>query len=108
VFDAIVDIKSSSPDIGSLILRDLAGYATLPFIAAFDAPQVMYLRPGEMEAKPSSSGRKQVTYIGLAKKVMPLIVSTYMEHQQQELVYQDGTLEAIFAVCDPLAPLVGG
>jgi hypothetical protein len=108
VFDAITGIKRTVPDIGSLVLRDLAGYVTLPFLAAFDAPQVMYVRSGETQAKPSSSGRKRVTYIGLAKKVMPLIVSIYNEHQQQELIYEDGTLETIFAVRGRSVPLVSG
>jgi hypothetical protein len=71
---------------------------TLPFLAAFDAPQIMYTRSGETAAKPSSSSRKQVTYIGLTKKTMPLIVDIYNEHQHEQLIYEDGSLEAIFTV----------
>jgi hypothetical protein len=98
ILDAVMDMKCSSSDTASLLLRHLAGYVVLPFLSAFEAPQVFYVRPGETGVKPSSSGRKRVTYVGLVKKVMPLIVDVYDKHQQDMLLYEDGTVEAIFAV----------
>jgi hypothetical protein len=98
VLNAVKDIPLNDPSIVSLVIKDLSAYATLPFLAAFDVPQVMYIRPGENAPKPSSSGRKRVTYVGLTKQVMPLVVETYTAHAGDESMYSDGTVEAMFSV----------
>ncbi|KAL0563857.1 Endocytosis and vacuole integrity protein [Marasmius crinis-equi] len=64
VMNAVNGIDLSLPGSPSLVLKDLSEFTTLPFLAAFDVPQV----PG------SQTPKKRVTYIALTKKTMPLLV----------------------------------
>ncbi|KAG1868360.1 hypothetical protein DFJ58DRAFT_698074 [Suillus subalutaceus] len=94
VLDAIADIKLTGSGVPSLILRDLSEFSTLAFLAAFHVPIVSPASPGTPIA---ASSQKQVTYIALSKKVMPLIVELYMRFKDELEIYEDGTLEAIFS-----------
>lgn len=76
---------SGSP---SLIMRDLSEYVTLPFIAAFD------VQPHPKMQTP----QKRVTYIGIAKKTMPMLVELFLQFKGSSEIYVDGTVEAILAV----------
>jgi hypothetical protein len=89
--DSIADINLKAPGVPSLVIRDLSEFITLPFLAAFHVPA--------SPATPmATSSQKQVTYIGLSKKVMPLIVKLYMRFADDIEIYEDGTLEAVFSV----------
>ncbi|KAG2050060.1 hypothetical protein BDR06DRAFT_960556 [Suillus hirtellus] len=94
VLDAIADINLTGSGIPSLILRDLSEFSTLPFLAAFHVPILSPVSPATPIA---ASSQKQVTYIALSKKVMPLIVELYMRFKDELEIYEDGTLEAIFS-----------
>jgi len=76
----------ASPGVPSLILRDLSEYATLPFMAAFDAPSS------------STRPQKRVSYIALAKKAMPQLVDLFLRFKTNPEIYTNGTLEAILSV----------
>ncbi|KAG2136619.1 uncharacterized protein EDB93DRAFT_1242351 [Suillus bovinus] len=94
VLDAIADINSTGSGVPSLILRDLSEFSTLPFLAAFHVP---ILSPASLSTSIATSSQKQVTYIALSKKVMPLIVELYMRFKDELEIYEDGTLEAVFS-----------
>ncbi|KAG1824868.1 uncharacterized protein BJ212DRAFT_1566454 [Suillus subaureus] len=94
VLDAIADIKLTGSGVPSLVLRDLSEFSTLPFLAAFHVPILSPASPGTPIAV---SSQKQVTYIALSKKVMPLIVELYMRFKDELEIYEDGTLEAVFS-----------
>jgi hypothetical protein len=96
VLDAIADINLTESGVPSLILRDLSEFSTLAFLAAFHVP---ILSPTSPATPIVTSSQKQVTYIALSKKVMPLIVELYMRFKDELEIYEDGTLEAVFSVC---------
>lgn len=77
-------------------MRDLSEFITLPFLAAFPVP---VMSPATPATPMATSSQKQVTYIGLSKKVMPLIVELYTRFKDDLEIYEDGTLEAVFSVC---------
>ncbi|KAF7340848.1 Protein MON2 [Mycena sanguinolenta] len=87
VLETIVDIDLSAPGCPSLVMRDLSEFATLPFLAAFDVP-----------ANPKTqTPQKRVTYIALAKKVMPMLVDLFIRFKDREEIYMDGTIEAVLS-----------
>lgn len=96
--DAIDDIDLSVPGVPSLVLRDLSEYATLPFIAAFEVPHVSDASSASNAARQARLPQKSITYIGLAKKIMPHLVDLYLRFKGDADIYNDGTLEAIFSV----------
>lgn len=97
--EAIDGIELSGVGVPSLILRDLSEFSTLPFIAAFDAPdpQAAGRSPGT-SSKQGRDTRKRVTYIALSKKTMPLLVDMFLRFKDNTDIYVDGTVEAIFSV----------
>ncbi|KAG1726836.1 hypothetical protein EDB19DRAFT_1897612 [Suillus lakei] len=95
VLDAIADINLTASGIPSLIIRDLSEFSTLPFLAAFHVPNLS--SPTSPATPIATSSQKQVTYIALSKKVMPLIVELYMRFKDELEIYEDGTLEAVFS-----------
>ncbi|KZT05808.1 uncharacterized protein LAESUDRAFT_779842 [Laetiporus sulphureus 93-53] len=96
VLEVIDTIDLNVPGASSLVLRDLSEYVTLPFLAAFDIPEP---KPSSVPARSAQlrMGPKQVTYIGLSKKVMPMLVDLFMRFKDQATLYVDGTLERIFS-----------
>lgn len=94
VLDAIADINLTESGVPPLILRDLSEFSTLAFLAAFHVP---ILSPTSPATPIVTSSQKQVTYIALSKKVMPLIVELYMRFKDELEIYEDGTLEAVFS-----------
>ncbi|KAK1219528.1 Endocytosis and vacuole integrity protein [Marasmius sp. AFHP31] len=85
VMDAVNGIDLSTPGSPSMVLKDLAEFTTLPFLAAFDVPQL----PG------SQTPKKKVTYIALAKKTMPLLVDLVVRFKDSVDIYVDGTIESV-------------
>lgn len=76
----------ASPGVPSLILRDLSEYATLPFMAAFDAPSQ------------TTKSQKRVSYIALSKKTTPQLVDLFLKFKTNPEIYVNGTLEAVLSV----------
>ena len=87
VLDTIVDIDLSIPGSPSLVIRDLSEYATLPFLAAFDA-----------QRGPKNQSPKRITYIALSKKTMPMLVELFLRFKADVGIYIDGTLESVLSV----------
>ena len=96
--EAIDGIDLSGDGVPSLILRDLSEYATLAFVAAFDVPgDAPTSQPATAATSKQSTG-KRVTYIGISKKTMPLLVERFLQFQDQAAIFVDGTVEAICSV----------
>ncbi|KAF7290808.1 Protein MON2 [Mycena indigotica] len=87
VLETIADIDLTAAGTASLVMRDLSEFATLPFLAAFDVP------PDPKTQTPA----KRVTYIALAKKVMPTLVELFLRFKEREEIYADGTIEALLS-----------
>jgi hypothetical protein len=94
--EAVASIDLTIHGAPSLVIQDLSEYATLPFLAAFDVP-----RPAQMQIQTPSkqTPQKRITYIAVAKKVMPLLVDLFMRFKENADIYTDGTLEAVLSVC---------
>ena len=90
--DTITEIDLSVPSSPSLVMHDLADYATLPFLAAFDIQS-------HQKNPQAPSAQKRVTYIALTKKTMPMLVDLFLRFKENEEIYVDGTLESILSVC---------
>ncbi|KII84914.1 hypothetical protein PLICRDRAFT_179240 [Plicaturopsis crispa FD-325 SS-3] len=98
VMEAIAGIDLSSPGSPSLVIRDLSEYATLPFLAAFDVPSFAPPPTNDSPVKAQQNRvQKRITYIGLAKKTMPLLVDLFMQFRHKAEIYTDGTLEAVLS-----------
>lgn len=89
--DTITDIDLGVPGSPSLIMRDLADYTTLPFLAAFD----VQIHPKNHQPQ---TPQKRVTYIALSKKTMPMLVDLFLKFKDNVEIYTDGTLESILSV----------
>lgn len=98
VMDAVLDFDLSFPGLPSLVLTDLSEFATLAFLAAFDVPDA---NPGDSRRPP-----RRVTYIALAKRVMPVVVEIYGRFKGAVEVYEDGTLDHVLSVSHNVARLV--
>jgi len=98
VLDTITDIDLSVPGSPSLVMRDLSDYATLPFLAAFD------VQPLPQGQQMPQTPQKRITYIALAKKIMPTLVEFFLRFQSSVDIYVDGTLESILSVSGAYAP----
>ncbi|GJJ14425.1 hypothetical protein Clacol_008689 [Clathrus columnatus] len=92
----ITSISFSIPASPSLLLSDISSYAALPFLAAFDVPPPHSSVHQNGSAK-SSQPLKRVTYIGLSKKIMPMIVDWYLKFKDTADIYADGTVETILS-----------
>ncbi|KZT30047.1 hypothetical protein NEOLEDRAFT_1153423 [Neolentinus lepideus HHB14362 ss-1] len=88
VIDTISDIDLSATGVPSLVLKDLSEYTTLPFVAAFDV---------HLPDSSSSKPRKRITYIGLCKKCMPMLVDLFLQFKEKAEIYADGTLEVVIS-----------
>lgn len=91
VVDTVLGFDLQSAGLPSLVLTDLSEFATLAFLAAFDVP----------DANPAVDSRRpprRVTYIALAKKVMPVLVEIYSRFKTTVEVYEDGTVDSILSV----------
>jgi hypothetical protein len=89
VLETIADIDLSAAGCPSLVMRDLSEFATLPFLAAFDVPAI----------PKTQTPPKRITYIALAKKVMPMLVDLFLRFKEREEIFVDGTIEAVLSVC---------
>jgi hypothetical protein len=93
VLDAVLDFDLNLPGLPSLVLTDLSEFATLAFLASFDVPDI----------NTSSDARKpprRVTYIGMAKRVMPTVVEIYTRFKTSVDIYEDGTLDRMLSVSE--------
>ena len=105
VMDAISELDLSLPGSPSLVMRDLSEYATLPFLAAFDVKSVPPKSPPGSPVKASTMPQKRITYIGLVKKTMPLLVDLFLRFKHSLDIYVDGTVEAVLSVSCMPTPL---
>ncbi|KAF8606647.1 hypothetical protein BDV93DRAFT_553804 [Ceratobasidium sp. AG-I] len=90
IVDTVLGFGLDFPGLPSLVLTDLSEFATLAFLAAFDVP----------DANPVPDSRRpprRVTYIALAKKVMPILVEIYGRFKTTVEVYKDGTVDSILS-----------
>ncbi|KAF7985483.1 hypothetical protein HWV62_5261 [Athelia sp. TMB] len=90
VMDAFAGIDLSVPGAPSLFMRDLSEFSTLPFLAAFD------VQPPSGSTK-TAAPQKRITYIGLVKKTMPLLVDLFSRFKENVDIYADGTLETVLS-----------
>lgn len=88
--ETISGIDLSVPGSASLVMRDISEFTILPFMAAFD------VQPSSKAS--SQTPQKRVTYIGLSKRTMPMLVDLFMRFKSNPEIYVDGTLEAILSV----------
>ena len=98
VLETISDIDLSVSGACSLVLRDLSEILTLPYLGAFDVRN-----PTTDSSQPTRDPRhsKRVTYIALTKKVMPMLRDVFLRFKDKDIIYIDGTLEAVFSVISP-------
>lgn len=75
----------------SVLLGDVAEYATLAFLGAFDAPPPMHI-----QAQNKAIGLR-VTYVALCKKSLPLLVQLFLRFKSDSRIWSDGTLERVLA-----------
>jgi len=99
-------LQINDASVSSLVLCDVAEYSTLAFLASFEYEEPL-LAAGQTDRKPT---KKRITYIGLSKKTMPLLVNLFLRFQDELEIYENGTLERILSVCEgllssPSAPL---
>ncbi|KAF8666808.1 C-terminal region of Mon2 protein [Rhizoctonia solani] len=90
VLDTVLDFDLNLPGLPSLVLTDLSEFATLAFLAAFDVPDIN--AGGDARKSP-----RRVTYIGLAKRVMPIVVEVYGRFKATADIYEDGTLNRMLS-----------
>lgn len=95
--DAISGIDLSLAGSPSLVMQDLAEYSTLPFLAAFDVQSAASSTATDTPTK-SMVPQKRITYIGLVKKTMPMLVDLFLKFKPNTEIYVDGTLEAVLSV----------
>ncbi|KAF8311099.1 hypothetical protein DL93DRAFT_1519713 [Clavulina sp. PMI_390] len=89
VFDTVEGLPIKEViGLSSLVLTDLADYATLAYYAAFS------VEVPPISAK-TASPPKHVTYIGLSKKAMPQVVAHCDSFKDNIAVYADGTMEQV-------------
>ncbi|KAL4066352.1 hypothetical protein V8B97DRAFT_2111374 [Scleroderma yunnanense] len=97
VMEAIENIELTTTGVPSVIMRDLSEYVTLPFLAAFHTGPTHTPISESLATPVPASARRQVTYIGLSKKVMPSLVEMFLRFRENAEIYEDGTLEAVLS-----------
>lgn len=91
VLEVVAAIKLEIPGAASAVLSDLSEYLTLAFIAAFDSEV-------DSSAKFKPRMPQRVTYIALAKEVMPHVLWLYVRYKDDLSIYEHGAVERMFAV----------
>lgn len=76
-----------------MVLRDLSEYLTLAFVGAFDINRSMV-----DSTIPDVRSSQRVTYIALTKKVMPMLLDTFIRLKDNVDVYSDETIETVLSV----------
>ncbi|KZS95343.1 hypothetical protein SISNIDRAFT_452743 [Sistotremastrum niveocremeum HHB9708] len=92
VLRVVSSIDLTQPKAISLVLSDLAEYATLPFLAAFDIPSEYQNGSANKKSAP-----RRLSYIAVCKKAMPKVVEIYDRFRGRREIYVDGTVEAILS-----------
>ncbi|KAM0751477.1 hypothetical protein T439DRAFT_287566 [Meredithblackwellia eburnea MCA 4105] len=90
VLEVVAAIKLEVPGAASAVLSDLSEYLTLAFIAAFDSE-------GETSIKSKPKATQRVSYIALAKEVMPHVLWLFARYKDDISVYEQGAVERMFA-----------
>lgn len=103
VIDIVQAVDLAESGVPSLIMRDLAEFSSLAFLAGFHTHPTLTSAPGSPITPMPTSTRKQITYIGLSKKTMPTLVELYMRFKDHVEIYEDGTLEAVLSVSPHLS-----
>lgn len=98
--NTIIDVDLAIPGSPSLVIRALSELATLPFIASFDVQDMS--TANVTSAGTNGKRPSRVTYIGLTKKAMPLLVDLFMRFKDNVDLYVDETLEAMLSVSWPI------
>jgi len=101
VIDIVRAIDLAESGVPSLIMRDLAEFSSLAFLAGCHTHTTLVPAPETPVTPSPSSTRKHVTYIGLSKKTMPMLVELYMQFKDHAEIYEDGTLESVLSVRKP-------
>ncbi|VDB92020.1 unnamed protein product [Peniophora sp. CBMAI 1063] len=78
----------------SVLIGDIAEYATLAFLGAFDAPPPPHV---QVQGQAGAKGGLRVTYVALCKKALPLLVQLFGRFKSDPLIWSDGTLERVLA-----------
>ena len=94
--DAVGGIELTETGTPSYILRDLSEYATLAFIASFDAPNYG-TKFSASTSPPTSQQQKRVTYIALAKMCMPKLADLFLQFKDKDEVFVDESVEAVLS-----------
>ena len=98
VYDVVQALQLASvPGLPSLVVADLADYATLAYYAGFTV---------ESATSTSASAPKQVTYIALSKKAMPRVVELCDAFRTESRLYTDCTMEHVLSVSTSLDVLL--
>lgn len=95
----VSDIDLAVAGSPSLVMRDLSSFVTLPFAAAFEVQ-----REVEVAGENPQQRIQRVTYIAVAKKVMPLLVDIFLRFEKFAEIFEDETVESILAVRDLPSP----
>ena len=99
MIESITEIDLSIHGSPSLVMRDLSELLTLPFVAGFD---IQIPTSDVMSPPKETRTTKRVTYVGLTKKTMPLLLDIFLRFMDKLDIYTDETLETICSVCIPL------
>ncbi|KAH8111570.1 hypothetical protein DFH11DRAFT_1791651 [Phellopilus nigrolimitatus] len=92
--ETISDIDLTVLGSPSLVMRDLSELLTLSFLGAFD---VQNFSGGSVSAVKDTRALRRVTYIGLTKKVMPMLLEIFLRFKEMTDVYSDETLEIVLS-----------
>lgn len=91
ILEVVAAIKLEVPGAASAVLADLSEYLTLTFIAAFDSEV-------ETSIKSKPRATQRVSYVALAKEVMPHVLWLYQRYKDDISIYEQGAVERMFAV----------
>lgn len=96
VLEVVAVIKLDDvPGAASAVLSDLSEYLKLAFVAPFETSS----------ASGMAMGGQRVTYVALAKEVMPHVQWLYRKYSDEASVYEQGAVERMLQVRCHLVPL---
>jgi hypothetical protein len=92
IMEVVKNIDVTDVNIRVVVLADIAEYSTLAFIAAFDMP------PSSGTTPTSGAARRKLTFIGLSKVAMPLLLERFSSASDDLTLYLSGTIERVLSV----------
>lgn len=93
LLEVVAGLKLDVPGAASAVLFDLSEYLTLAFVAAFDSEPDVPTNPNLRARLP-----QRVSYVALAKEVMPHILWLFQRYKDDSLIYEEGAVERMLAV----------